>query len=180
MEKRRLEGGVFAAGFWQTLPGMILTVFLSMVFFFAVCMNASSTAKVMGLVMVIVAVAAIWLRASSFRERICAPLVMLTLLTAMNGISTLYATSGKFALSEFLKILVAYCLALVLLAFAPKEEERPGRWIATILEGGAAVAGLVSIDLISTHFLSDSVLAFLELFSKSFMSPMASQEFNIT
>ena len=37
----------------------------------------------------------------------------------MDGISTLYAVSGKFALYEFLKVLASFCLVLFLLAIAP-------------------------------------------------------------
>ena len=76
----------------------------------------------------------------------------LALYVLINGISTLYAVSGKFALYEFLKIQCAFCLTLIVLAVAPGQGMESGRWIASILEGFTALAAL------SLAF----VLAFLE------------------
>lgn len=45
----------------------------------------------------------------------------------MDGISTLYAVSGKFALYEFLKVLASFCLVLFLLAIAPGKGVAAGR-----------------------------------------------------
>lgn len=58
----------------------------------------------------------------------------------INGISTLYAVSGKFTLYEFLKIQCALCLTLIVLAVAPGQGME--RWIASILEGFAALTAL--------------------------------------
>lgn len=73
----------------------------------------------------------------------------------MDGISTLYAPSGKFALYEFLKVAGAACLALLLTALEP---ERPAA--RTLRRHGAgnggALVSLVSIDTVSTQLLSQA------------------------
>lgn len=172
MAKNRWRRNSLAANaeFWQTPRGVILTFLLGVLFFAVVCLSAVDTIKWMGMILLIAAIAVIWLKFSVVRERIGVPLIALTLLAVMNGISTLYATSGKFALNEFLKILVAYCIGLILLAFAPGEGKQPARWIATILEVGTALAGLVSIDLLSTRLISTPVLKFLGLFSDAYLN----------
>jgi len=111
------------------------------------------------MVLLLLTLALSFLRFPALRGRITPALLALLLLTALDGFSTLYAVSGKFALDEFLKICAAFCLTLCLLAVAPGRE--PGRWIASILSGAAALAGLVSIDLISTRFLSGALLNLL-------------------
>ena len=45
---------------------------------------------------------------------------------------------------------------------------RPGRWIATLLETCAALASLVSIDMLSTRWISTPVLALLERFTQDY------------
>ena len=95
------------------------------------------------------------------------PFAAVTLWVLLSGISTFYAVSGKFALSEFLKLLIAYCLFLVFIAFARKGADT-GRTIASILETCAALAGLFSIDLLSTRLLSTPFLGLLGLFSTDY------------
>lgn len=147
----------------------ILTYILALVFFLLICLCVPDSIKITAMLLTAAALAAIILRFSVLRERIGIPFLALTLVVLMGGLSTLYAVSTKFALSEFLKFLAAYCLTILLLAFAPTGEgAHPARWIASILEGAGALAGLVSIDLLSTHIISTPVLSFLGLFSSSY------------
>lgn len=86
----------------------------------------------------------------------------------MDGISTQYAIAGKFALYEFLKVLSSLCIAVILLTAAPGTKAHATRWIATVLECASAIAALVSIDLLSTHILSDTVLHLLGEFTPDY------------
>lgn len=140
---------------------MSLCIPLSAVFFLVVCLLSAYTVKIAALYLILLTLALAFLCFSSLRDRITLPLLALALYVLMNGVSTQYAVAGKFALYEFLKILCAFCLALILLAVAPGRGVESVRWIASILEGFVALAALVSIDMISTHLISDRVLDFL-------------------
>lgn len=148
---------------------------LSAVFFLVVCLLSASTIKkaAVGLIALTLALAFLWF--FDLRERVTPPLLALGLYVLMNGVSMFYAVSGKFALYEFLKILCAFCLALILLAAAPGQNMEAGRWIASILEGFTALAALVSIDLISTHLIGGPFLDLLSVITPDYvdLSPLA-------
>ena len=133
-----------------------------LVFFLTVCLCGPSTIKGTALWLFFpLAVAFVCL--FIYRDRLSAPLLCLALLCTMGGVSTLYALAGKFALSEFLKLFTSLSLVLILLGFC--RGKTPGRTIAQVLATFSALAGLVSIDLISTRFLSGVFTGFLGLFS---------------
>lgn len=148
---------------------LLITGLLAVVFFLAVCLLSASTVKAALMALLIVTLALGVLRFSELRGRLSPVLLALALTVLMDGVSTAYAPSGKFALYEFSKVLGAFCLTLCLLAIAPKRDGAPGRWIATVLAGFSALAGLTSIDLISTRFISGAVTGFLSLFTPDFM-----------
>lgn len=137
-------------------------------FFLLVCLGAYDSAKGTALVCVALAAVAGITGFSRLRDRFRLPMLALTLVVVMGGISTLYALSGKFALQEFLKLLMALCLALTLLALPKGEDRRAGRQIAFVLEFAAALLALLSIDLISTRLLSGPVTAVLGLFTGAY------------
>lgn len=147
-----------------------LTAGLILVFFLVICLSSVSTAKGVAMVAAVCAIAALVLRHKQFVARLSVPFLALSLWVIMNGISTLYAVSGKFALRAFVVVLTSFCCVILLLALAlAKGEDRQlGRGFATVLEGAAAVAGLVSIDLLSTHLLSTPVLGLLRLFTSDY------------
>lgn len=149
------------AASWLSASKMLLCVPLSVVFFLVVCLLSASTVKRAALILTVLTLALVVLRFSKLRSRVTLPLLALALYVLMNGASTLYATSGKFALYEFLKLLCAFCLTLIVLAVAPGQGMESGRWIASILEGFTALASLASVDMISTHYISDLILFFL-------------------
>lgn len=145
---------------WPTLALMV-------VFFLLICLTSGSTIKYVAAVMLLIAIVTMVIRLSVFRDRMTLPFAAVTLWVLLSGISTFYAVSGKFALSEFLKLLTAYCFFLICVAFARKGAGT-GRTIAAILETCAALAGLLSIDLLSTRWLSTPLLGFLGLFSPDY------------
>lgn len=157
------------AASWLSTSKMLLCVPLSVVFFFVVCLLSASTVKRAALTLTALTLALAVLRFFKLRSRVTLPLLALALYVVMNGVSTLYATSGKFALYEFLKILCAFCLTLIVLAVAPGQGMESGRWIASILEGFVALASLVSVDMISTHYISDLILFLLSKITPDYL-----------
>ncbi|MCI9169711.1 MAG: O-antigen ligase family protein [Lawsonibacter sp.] len=153
----------------MSTPKMLLCVPLSVVFFFVVCLCSASTVKRAALILVALTFVLVLLCFSKLRSRVTVPFIALALYVLMNGMSTLYATSGKFALYEFLKILCAFCLTMIVLAVAPGPGMESGRWIASILEGFVALAALISIDMISTHYISDLILFILSKITPDYL-----------
>lgn len=147
----------------------LLWVFLGgCVYFLALCMNAADTNKVTALILSAVGLLVLAFRRDVFRERVCVPFLVLTLFVLMDGISTFYALAGKFALREFLKVLCAFCLGLIIIGLSPKAEKLPGSRMMAVIAVCGALGSLVSIDLISTRVISSAVLGFLSLFSEDF------------
>ena len=138
---------------------------LTLVYFLVICLGSVSTAKGIALIAAFCAVAALAVRHRQVAARLSVPFLVMSLWVIMNGVSTLYATSGKFALRAFVVMLAAFCCVVLLLAFAKGKERELGRGFATVLEGAAALAGLASIDLLSTRLISTPVLGLLGLFS---------------
>ena len=162
------KGAPFLAQAGGDMNGIIRMAVLIFVFFLVICLSSVSTAKGVALVAAICAVAALVFRHKQFVARLSVPFLTLSLWVVMNGISTLYATSGKFALRAFVPLLTSFCCAILLLAFAKGKEAELGRGFATVLEGAAAFAGLVSIDLLSTRLISTPVLGLLGLFGQDY------------
>lgn len=163
---RKFDPALMQTG-WNTkeigqMAGMIL------VFFLVICLCSASAAKGVAMVAAICAIAALMFRHKQVVARLSVPFLALSLWVIMNGISTLYATSGKFALRAFVVLLTSFCCVILLLAFAKGKGAELGRGFATVLEGAAALAGLVSIDLLSTHLISTPVLGLLSLFTQDY------------
>ena len=156
------------AQFGWDLKGIGLMAVFIVGFFLTICLNSVSTAKGIALLLSICAVAALVFRHKQFAARLSIPFLALSLWVILNGISTLYATSGKFALRSFVALLTSFCCVVLLLAFAKGKDGELGRRFATVLEGAAAIAGLVSIDLLSTHLISTPVLGLLSLFTQDY------------
>ena len=138
---------------------------IAFLFFLIVCLCVNSTLKGATLITLLFAVLSLPLWFKQFRERIRLPLIPLFLMVLLSGISTFYAISGRIALYEFLKLLISFVLAVLFLGFA-----RSPRQIATLLEIGTALAGIVSIDLISTRLLSGLMQGILGLFTNEYQN----------
>ena len=147
---------------WQIVGPALLAA----LFFFAVCLNAAATVKMEAVLLILLTLSSVFLFYARMRERIKPPVLALALVVLLNGVSTLYAFSPKLAMYEFVKILTSFCLAMLLLAFSGGRD--PGRQTAAVLSGCCAVAGLVSIDLLSTRWISTAVLSFLGQFTQDY------------
>lgn len=137
-------------------------------FFSAVCLASVNTAKVTALLCVALALVVGLFCFTRLRERFHLPMLMLALFTAMGGVSTFYAVSGKFALREFLKLLISFCLAVAFLSLVKGEGSKPARKIASTLAWGAAISGVISIDLLSTHIISGLFSVISGIFSSDY------------
>lgn len=135
-------------------------------FFLAVCLCSAATIKITVVLLILLALCAVFLFWERLRDRLTPPVLSLGLVVLADGLSNLYAVSGKYALYEFLKVLSALCLTLLFLAFTGERE--PERRAASALEGFCAIAGLVSIDLLSTRWISTPVLALLDQFTPDY------------
>lgn len=141
-----------------------LVPLLTLIFFLVTCLTGSGAMKNLTRLMVLAAAASCLVRLPRVRERLSLPMVAVCLWVLMNGISMFYAVSGRFALIAFMNLAVGFGVFLMLLAWSPVEEDR-GRFGAAILSGGAALASLVSIDMLSTQFLSNACFGLLDLLS---------------
>lgn len=137
-------------------------------YFLIICLCVPNTIKVTTLITAALALLLIVFRKNLIRERLRLPFLALSLFVIMDGISTFYAISGKFALREFLRVLVSFCLALIILCLSPRNEKRTGTKAASVLAVCGALGSLVSIDLISTRIISGALIWFLGLFTDEY------------
>ena len=137
-------------------------------FFLVLCLSTSVMVKGVALVLMLLTLGSACLVFGKLRERIGLPMLALGALVLMEGVSTLYADVGKFALQEYLYTLAAFCAILLLLCFAPSRGIKPERWIGIVLTGACCLVSLVSIDMLSTHLISGPVLWLLELIVPGF------------
>lgn len=87
--------------------------------------------------------------------------VALSTFVVLSGVSTFYALSGKFALQEFLKVLLGFSLFIIIRALS---KEKSGFAVAGIMATSTAWASLISIDMISTRWMSGAFSGLLNLF----------------
>lgn len=147
---------------WQLV---LLSLFFGLLYFVVVCLSPADSIKTTTLVLAVLALAAMAFRRDVLRKRLGIPFLALALFVLMDGISTFYAISGKFALREFLKVFVSFCLGLIILCISPKNEKKTGSRVMAALAVCAALGSLISIDVISTRYISNAVLGFFGLFT---------------
>ena len=146
----------------------------ALAFFMAVCLSSAGTARAAGVVLGLVALSGVLFHYGRVRGRIRGPVLALALVVVVDGLSCFWAVSGKFALYEYLKVFAAFCVTVAVLAFT--EGEGAGRRVCAMVEGCAALAGLVSIDLISTRWVSGAVLGVLGWFTPDYAQLQAVEE----
>ena len=147
-----------------------LIAILAAVYILIICLTTQSVVKGTAMVMMIAAIAVGLFRGKVLQRRVTWVSIALLLWVVMQGISTLYAMAGKFALQEFVKILVGFCMAVLILAFEKGDSRSLGRSTATLAECFSAFISLVSIDLISTRTLSTVFLGVMRAFSTDYQN----------
>lgn len=144
---------------------------VALAFFWTVCLCVNASLKVVALGCVAVTLVVAGKKSGRLSNRFNLPMLALAMYVVLGGVSTFYAVAGKFALAEFLKILISFGLAVLLLIWAPGEGTvEPGRQLATVLERFCALAGLLSIDLLSTRLLSGFFLGAFNLIVPDYVS----------
>ena len=142
-----------AVGLQRELRRPWLVPVLAVFYFFITCLMLHGNNKGITLVLLLAAIVCVIVKGRTLAQRMTWPALLLGLYVLLDGISTLYAPSGKFALYEFLKVAAAASMALLLTAAEPAREHRTGRCAATVLETAGALAALFSIDAVSTQVL---------------------------
>ena len=127
----------------------------AVLFFIVDCYCVSASLKQISALLLAGTFSAVFLAYSRLRDQVRPPLAALGLLVLMDAVSCLYTAAGRFAVYEFLRVLAAFCIALILLSICN------ARQIAVVLTGGAAISSLISIDMLATRLLSGPVLASL-------------------
>ena len=136
-----------------------IAVALGVVFLFLTCAVAGFAVKWVTMMLLLGAIAVLLWKGKLLRGQISWLTLAVALFVLMDGISTLYARSGKFALYEFLKVAAAACIFIYFVAFEPKKQQQTaGRCAAVVLEAAGALASLISIDSISTRVLYDGAM----------------------
>ena len=142
-----------AAALPQELRHPWLVPVLGVLYFCAVSLMRHGSGKTITLLLLGAAIVAAVAGARRLGRRMTWPALLLGAYVLMDGISTLYAPSGKFALYEFLKVAAAACMALLLTALEPERPGRMGRCAATVLETACAIASIFSVDMVGTQWL---------------------------
>lgn len=158
---------ISAASLHQELRRPWLVPVLAAFYFLITCLMKHGANKGITLLLLAAAVVCVVVKTAQLGRRMSWPALLLGLYICMDGISTLYAPSGKFALYEFLKVAGAACLALLLTALEPERPGRTGRCAATVLETAGALVSLVSIDTVSTQLLYKLMVSFTAQFGAS-------------
>ena len=76
-----------------------------------ICFNSADTVKGLSMALMVVSMVVVLLRFKQVCQQMNFPLLMLVLITAMGGVSTAYAVSGKFALQGTLYLMTALCIS---------------------------------------------------------------------
>lgn len=83
------------------------------------------------------------------------------------GISTLYAASGKFAIFEFSKLLVALFIYIAVLCYT-NPDHAGFRFVAVVIASIGSFFGVISVDAASSGFLSGLFKAVFGIFTSNF------------
>ena len=82
------------------------------------------------------------------------------------GISTFYAASGKLAIFEFSKLLVAFCVYMTVL-FITNHDQAKFKTISFIISAAGALYGFISVDAASNGILSKLFRSVIGIFTKN-------------
>ena len=149
---------------------LLIPILISLAFFLIVHMAAGDGIKGVSVFISIVALIFVAVKFKTFASRVRFPFVVMFMYFLLCGISTFYAVTGKFAMQEFYKMLIAFDFILIFMSVTPEGRENTGRWTSIFIEGYSFFLSVVSIDLISTRWISTPVTAFLSLFSGAYQN----------
>jgi len=132
-------------------------IVLGVVFFIALSLSPIGSIKGLAMVSMIVAVAVLFAKGENFCANLSWPAIFVLLYVLMDTISTFYALAGKFALTEFLKVITGLAVFVIILCFEKRQEAARGFRTATMVEVALAIASFISVDLVSTRIFSSIV-----------------------
>ena len=164
MSKKRPNSAAAADRFRPAaffLPGLVLFLFTAL--------TTINAIKIPALLALVVTALALLGCMQQLRQRLTWIVAAVALFVAINGISTLYSVSGQFALQDFLPIVCAFCVFVLILAFEPGQKGLIGRRAGGMFAVSTALASLLSIDQLSTRFLSSPFLWLMNKFSTDYV-----------
>lgn len=164
MSKKRPNSAAAADRFRPAaffLPGLVLFLFTAL--------TTINAIKIPALLALVVTALALLGCMQQLRQRLTWIVAAVALFVAINGISTLYSVSGQFALQDFLPIVCAFCVFVLILAFDPGQKGLIGRRAGGMFAVSTALASLLSIDQLSTRFLSSPFLWLMNKFSTDYV-----------
>lgn len=142
----------------------VLSYVWPVLFFVAACICLDYAVKTAAAITVPLALISCWARFDRLKERAGLILGALALVVVMGGISTFYAVAPKFALTEYLKMLTGFSLAVIVICWTKGTRHEAGMKVGRLVARTGAVAGIISIDRISMRILSSAFLWILRIF----------------
>lgn len=172
-----LTGTGSVTGLRPSVSDIILTaqiLLAGLTFFLTVCFSAVDTRKPVTLTVtiltIIILLITLWKnRQAGLETSVPAPILFLGVYTAVCGISVFYAVAPKFGLYEFLKILNAFCLALLLYMLA-RMTKNPSAFFAGSLCTAVTLQSLITLDHVSLQLVSIRFLEFLSKYNPEYSS----------
>ena len=132
-----------------------LVPLLACIYFIVTCMMFHGENKLITLLLILSSIVCVVVRNGVLSRRLTLPALLLGLYVLLDGISTLYAPSGKFALYEFLKVASAACMALLLTGCEPARAaappwcwRSPARWPAFSASTWCPPAGCITASAV--------------------------------
>lgn len=166
--KQQASRPVQAASGEQEKSKFWVPALLGVLFTLMVCASAPSGIKGVGMVLLLATLVVMLLTQGKLSRSLCWPALIFALYVLMDGISTLYALSGKFALYEFLKVVIGACVVVLILVLEPRRGSLTGRAAGTMLEVAAASAALISVDSFTTRILLRVLQVIMTMFTDSY------------
>lgn len=109
------------------------------------------------------------------KESACPAFFAVTAYVLLGGMSTFYALAGKFAISEFSKILIAFCIYLLVFAYTNRSVAGFRR-VAVIFSSVGCLFGILSVDAASSNVLAPVFKRFFALFTTVYADTGAYQQ----
>jgi len=146
-----------------------LAAIISLIILVTLAGSMDSTAeKWTGLLSSVVILVLLVIKGAAVLEKYITPLFFTVAAYILwSGISTFYAASGKFAIFEFSKLLVAFCVYLISLFFT-RPDESGFKQVSYILAVTGCFYGVISVSAASSGILSGIFKSFFGLFTEAF------------
>lgn len=136
---------------------LLTPVFMGLLLFVLLLFSVNETIKPLTFWVSILTLVAGVLTYQDWISKLTFPFVPLISLVFLSGLSTFYALAKKFALYEFLGVLLAFCVFALLLMFLPKVKDIAGALVVAM-----SCISFLSIDMISTQYFYNMLVSTIQ------------------